>query len=273
MIARFDNQPGAMEAILAKRVAAIVRQARRELRLSQRAVASASGIPQTAISRIERGDARHVRLHYVAHVMDTLGVRVELSASGPVSPSNPRQVDLAHARILGQMTRRFAARGWAVEREAPIGGGRTRGWIDLVAWHPDTRTFLVLEAKTSLRDLGALERQVGWYERAAWEVARQSGWTAIRVVVLVASLATAENAAFVAANAASLRGRFGVRANRFQALIDRPISEWPEPARAIAFVDPARVGRRFLLPTPLFAGRLDLPYADAQDFLRRAGGR
>jgi hypothetical protein len=56
-------------------------------------------------------------------------------------------------------------------REVEIVHGRSHGWIDLLAFDRRTGTMLILEIKTRLSDLGAIERQIAWYERmgmATW---------------------------------------------------------------------------------------------------------
>ena len=108
-------------------------------------------------------------------MLDALGTRVTISWSGTVDVSFPAQRDQLHARLVGYVAQRLVD-GFVVRREVPIGGYRVHGWIDLLAWDPRRRVVLVVEAKSSIRDLGALERQVGWYEGAALPVARAAGW-------------------------------------------------------------------------------------------------
>ena len=45
----------------------------------------------------------------------------------------------------------------------------------MLAFDPATGILVVIEVKTRLDDLGAIERQMGWYERSAFGVARV--WT------------------------------------------------------------------------------------------------
>ena len=70
--------------------------------------------------------------------------------------------------------RRLRSAGWLTLREVEVVHGRSHGWIDLL---PDPRTGrLVVEIKTRLDDVGAIERQLGWYRRMAPAIARAQGW-------------------------------------------------------------------------------------------------
>ena len=40
---------------------------------------------------------------------------------------------------------------------------------------------MVDELKTELDGLGALQRQIGWYENDAWTAARRLGWRPVHV--------------------------------------------------------------------------------------------
>ena len=65
---------------------------------------------------------------------------------------------------------------WVVIPEATFAVYGERGVIDWLAWHPATRTLLVIELKTALIDiqelLGTLDRK----RRLAPEIARRRGW-------------------------------------------------------------------------------------------------
>lgn len=71
--------------------------------------------------------------------------------------------------------------GWEVMPEATFAVGGERGSVDILAWHPATRTLLVVEVKTVVPDLQvmfvALDRKV----RLAPQIARRFGWTPLAV--------------------------------------------------------------------------------------------
>jgi hypothetical protein len=78
-----------------------------------------------------------------------------------------------------------------VLREVEISEGRLHGWIDLLAFDPRTRTLLIIEIKTSIDDIGRLERQIGWYARAV-ATATPPGGQPTRVVAWVLALASTD---------------------------------------------------------------------------------
>src|SRR5688572_18218178 len=146
------------------------RDGRLALGLSQSAVASKVGVARSYIAAIERGRA-NPSLDVIVRLAGALGLELDLSLSAPVIVGDRRQRDAVHARCSGYVDRRLRGAGWETAREVAIVDGRWRGWIDLLAFDPRTGTLLVIEIKTVIDDLGALERQLGWYERVARRVA------------------------------------------------------------------------------------------------------
>jgi len=108
-----------------------------------------------------------------------------------------------------------------------------------------------------------LRAKVSWYEREAWSAARTLGWRPERVGVGGLVLASQHNAGIIDAHAEALRRRFPVPPAGFAAVLAGATPHGP--LHALAFVDPLRHHRSWLLPTRLFGGRPVLPYADAQD--------
>jgi hypothetical protein len=74
------------------------------------------------------------------------------------------------------VTRRLVGSGWLVQREVEIGADRIRGWIDILAFHPESGVLLVIEVKTEIHDVGAIERSMNWYQREAMRAAHRLGW-------------------------------------------------------------------------------------------------
>jgi hypothetical protein len=89
--------------------------------------------------------------------------------------------------------RRLEAAGWQVAREVRIEDGRYVGWIDLLAFHAPTATLLVIEVKTQIEDVGAIERSIDWHIRGARRAAERLGWRAGAVGAWVTALASDES--------------------------------------------------------------------------------
>ncbi|HEX5467165.1 MAG TPA: helix-turn-helix domain-containing protein [Candidatus Limnocylindrales bacterium] len=252
-------------------IAHTIGESRRAIGWSQRELAAKVGCAQSSISKLERqrGDCT---LALLGRTFDQLGVRARLVVDLPMVVGSRRDRDAAHARCVGAARRYLERHRWLVATEVEIIDGRWHGWIDLLAFHPGTRVLLVIEVKTQLTDIGALERQIGWYERAAWAAARRRGWRpdAVRAAVLL--LDSAENHVTLRDQRTTLQASYPIRADRLNELVEHGRlagDHWPARARALASVDPASRRRAWLKRTPLDGRVPDAPYLDYADFVRR----
>jgi transcriptional regulator with XRE-family HTH domain len=270
-------QGGPAERDFAQSIGRALRDGRRRLATSQRALAAVTHVPQSTICRLERGQPISITLEEIGRLFDGLAIRLEVIARPPLVDGGPSVRDAVHARILGYIERHLRRSGLDTAREVPIGGGRVRGWIDLLASRPADRVVVVAEIKADVVDIGALERQVAWYEREAWAAARALGWRPARLVVAALPLSTQRNAEIVRLEAEPLRRRFPAPPTDLRSELEGsrgPVSPTARPGASsrvstLAFVDPLRRGFSWLLPTPLFGGRPELPYADARELRAR----
>jgi transcriptional regulator with XRE-family HTH domain len=264
---RSVHSPGPAERFLPPFVGTTIRDGRHRLGITQSELARRAGVSQATISRVERGLAAAIPLATAGRLMDGLEIRLEASARPPLVAGGPTEHDAIHVRVLTYAERRLRARGFETAREVPIGADRVRGWLDLLAWRPDDRVAILIEIKGDIHDVGAFERQISWYEREAWAATRRLGWRPARVVVGGLVLASEHNAAIVRAHGEALRRRFPTPAVGLESVLSGATPGGP--LRALAFVDPLRRGRSWLLPTPLFGGRPIVPYVAAPDLRAR----
>jgi transcriptional regulator with XRE-family HTH domain len=240
------------------------RDVRLRLDISFSALARQAGISPSYLARVERGLA-NPSMRTVEDIAAALGLQLGLVVRPPVilaGPNDRRQRDLIHARCSGYVDRRLRAAGWSTLREVPIVDGRYRGWIDLLAFDPTSGTLLIIEIKTRLDDLGAVERQLGWYEGQAPRVAAEQGWTAKCTRSLLLLLASEENERAIRANREVLERAF-------------PTREWllgtatDSAQRGLALIDP-RSRRREWLGRPVVDGRrTPTPFRDFADAAAR----
>src|SRR2546422_10380377 len=111
-------------------VATIVQRGRAAILWSQRELSRRSSVPQSRISLIERARA-DLRLSELDRLCAALGVRYWFGAE-LMNVLGPRVSDAVHSRCSAYVQRRMVAKTWAVQREVEVGGGRYRGWIDLL---------------------------------------------------------------------------------------------------------------------------------------------
>ena len=240
---------------------------RTAIRWSQHELSRRTGVSQSTISRIEAAKLDDVPLGTVAVLLEAMGGRLRVEAEAPFLGDRGLQIDPAHARMSGYVTRRLERCGWRVATEVEVGGNRSRGWIDVLAFSPATRNVLVIELKTDLHNLGAIDRTLGWYEREAWFAARRLGWRPSAVVGSLLLLMTDENDATIRFNRAALRHAFPARSPTLTRVIEG--SRDPgDMTRGLAMIDPHSKRRAWIRPTVDDGRRSRAPYVDYADFMR-----
>jgi transcriptional regulator with XRE-family HTH domain len=242
-----------------------IAEARTRARWTQRELQRRSGVSQPEICRIERGRSPSLRLETLDRLLTVLGVRYRLDFDLPGTPLLQR--DFVHAWALGSLRRRLGRMGFVVPGEVEIGGDRSRGWIDTLAFRPADRLLAVGEFKSDLIDIGGLERQVGWYEREAAIAAARRGWRPRRVITIAFLLATQANDVRVRGNVRILGEAFPGRANELEAVL---AGADPINRRYLVTIDPASRSPKWVQPTSIERPRRMSPYRDYADAARRA---
>jgi hypothetical protein len=131
--------------------------------------------------------------------------------------------------------------------------------------------MIVIEIKTRLDDLGAIERQVAWYERAARAAAGPRGWNHIvRVDAWLLALASDEVDRAILLNRDLLTKAFPLRAGAMLARLHA--GEPGAQRRGLGLIDPSSKRRAWILRTRADGRRSDAPYANYADAARRMGG-
>jgi transcriptional regulator with XRE-family HTH domain len=238
------------------------------LDVTQQALADSVGVSRPYIAAIECGRA-NPSLDLVLRIADRLGIHLELVARQPLVIARP-QHDLVHARCSGYVDRRLRRAGWDVRREVEVVHGRSHGWIDLLAFDPRTGVLLIIEIKTRIDDLGAIERQVGWYERSALGLARGFGWRPVRSAAWLIALASDEVDAACTANGGILGAAFQMRAADMTKVVGGQTTPgtW---SRGLALIDPSSRRRDWLLRSRSDGRRSAAPYRDYAEAARRFG--
>ena len=254
------------------RLGLIVRDIRSALGWSQRRLAATARVSQAWVSLIERGRCPDASIETIDRLLCAMGATLTFDVRAPFL-ANQRQRDLVHVRCSIHVARRLERAGWKVAREVEVRGNRSRGWIDLLAWHPGTGLILVIEVKTELRDLGAIERTFGWYEREAWAAARRLGWRPRRVLGVLLVLSTAEVDERVRANRDALFREFPLRARQLAAIVGDGRLDEGRGARGLALIDPRSRRAVWLRPCRTDGRRSTAPYADYADFIRQDARR
>jgi transcriptional regulator with XRE-family HTH domain len=258
-----------MEAVApsVRAVGVAVGNLRRALGWTQEELGRRAGVSQSLVSLVENARMRDLTLATASRLLEAMGARMTIGVSTPFVADRHLQQDAAHARCSAYIAHRLRRDGWETAGEIEVGGDRSRGWIDLLAYHPIFHLLLVIEIKTEIRDLGAIERSLGWYEREGWTAARRLGWRPRQVIGCLLLLAIGANDRRVRENSATFRVGFPIRAASLEALVTSGSSA-PPGARAFAMIDPRSQRRKWLRATQLDGRSTPAPYADYADFMR-----
>jgi len=243
-----------------------VRASRLDRGWTQAELGATAEVSRSLVAAIETG-ARAASLEVLERVAHALDADLVVELRAPLVVGRTDQRDAAHAACVAAVRRWLERRGYLCVVELPIVDGKIRGWIDLLAFHPESRRLVVVEVKTELRDLGGLQRQVGWYVRAAAGAVAPLGWRPREAVGLVVFLATTDNDARLTAQRQAITQAFPVRGRALDdALAGAPFKGW-----GLAMIDPRRRGARLWTGLRLDGRRTEAPYASYADFMRSLG--
>jgi transcriptional regulator with XRE-family HTH domain len=255
-------------------IAFAIADLRQAIHWSQAELGNRAGFSQSFVSLVEGGRLSDLTFESATRLLEAMGARLTVGVTAPFLADRELQRDPAHARCATYVAARLKREGFETAMETEVGGDRSRGWIDVLAFHPVTRLLLVIEVKTEIRDLGAIERTLGWYERESWAAARRLGWRPDQVLGCLLLLATQLNEARIADNQAGFSGGFPIRASEIRQAVEGQKTP-RRGARAVALIDPRSRRHSWLRPTRFDGRPTPAPYIDYADFVRvdRAGRR
>jgi Holliday junction resolvase-like predicted endonuclease len=182
-------------------------------------------VSRSTVSRVELGNADDLTIRTVDAIVRALAARLELRVSWN-GEGLDRLLDADHAALVEIVANVLRSHGWDVAVEVSFNIRGERGSIDLLAYHPATRTILVVEVKSVVPDVQATLVVFDRKARLATEIARQRGWVGrgIGRILVVADHRTARRR--VAAHETVFRSSFPHRG--------RAVKRWirqPDPTR------------------------------------------
>jgi transcriptional regulator with XRE-family HTH domain len=189
-----------------------------------------------------------------------LARRSGLSASTISRLESGRLTDMT-LRTVGRL---LDALGIRVE----VLAGSAHGWIDLLAFHPRTRSLLVIEIKTEIRDVGTIQRSMAWYEREAFAAARRLTWRPVRLASALLLLETDANDVAVNANRQLFQQSFPIRAGTPATWLAD--SAGHTPGRGLAMIDPTSHRQAWLRASRADGRRSAARFLNYADFMRRS---
>jgi transcriptional regulator with XRE-family HTH domain len=159
-----------------RRVGRVVREVRIRRGWRQEDLAAAAGVSQALISRIERGRIERLTVRRLRTIGAAMDISMSIDAwwrAGDVD----RLIDRGHAALVEFVVGELRDHGWLTRVEVTFNNFGDRESADIVAWHPATRTLLIIEVKTRIGDVQAtastFERKVRILPGV---LAREEGW-------------------------------------------------------------------------------------------------
>ena len=220
------------------RLGTIIRTLRRRRSWRQLDLASAAGVSQPLISKLERGEIGNVNVGTVRAVAAALDAMVVLEVrwrGGAVD----RLLDEKHARILGATVEHLVSLGWATEIEVSYAVYGERGSIDLLGWHEGARALLVIEVKSELVSVEATLRKLDEKARLAGAIGRERfGWRSDAVARMLVLPSNSTERRRVARHDAALGAALPLRYDDLRAWLRRPVG----PMSGILFVADSTAG-------------------------------
>jgi transcriptional regulator with XRE-family HTH domain len=194
-------------------------------------VAVRASVSQQEVSLIELGRLEEVCLRTLRKVGKALDVEVPLAPRWR-GPELDRLLDADHAALVDAVIRILRADAWETLPEWTFNHFGERGSVDVVAWHPATRTLLIVEVKTRIVDVQELLATHGRKVRIAPLVlAEERSW---RPATIGAVLVVPEGAArkVIARHPATFHSAYPARTREVRRWIQAPRG----PLRGIAFL-------------------------------------
>ena len=221
------------------RIGSAARAIRIKKRWRQSDLATKADVPRSAVSKLERGRVRELRLDLALRIIEALGGRLVAQVQWQGGDLD-RLLNARHSALHESVARSFVdLPGWVLAPEVSFSIRGERGVVDILAWHAASRTLLVIELKTEIVDINELMGTVDRKHRLAEEIGRARGWSAARVAVWVVVAESKTNRRRVAGHATTLRTAFTADGRAIAGWLREP----SQPISCLSFWSDAPGGR------------------------------
>ena len=145
---------------------------------------AAAGVSQTVVAMLELGRGRRLAIESYERVAAALDARFDLLLRWN-GEALDRLLDQDHAALVEAIAVLLRVSGWEVRTEVSFAIRGERGSVDVLAWHAETRTLLVIEVKSVVPDVQATLFGLDQKGRLGREIAASIGWAATGVARLL----------------------------------------------------------------------------------------
>ena len=189
-------------------VGRVVRAVRLRRGWRQADVGRRAGVSQQEVSRLERGQAERVSLGSARRIALALEMSLGLAPRWR-GPELDRLLDRDHASLVDGRVAVLHEAGWEVVAEWTFSSFGERGSVDLVGWHPGSRSLALIEVKTRIVDLQDLIATQDRKRRLAPTLlGDERSWQAAQVGMILVIADTHGNRLAVTRHAATFETRF-----------------------------------------------------------------
>ena len=215
-----------------QRVGALIRVLRVRRGLRQVDVARLAGVSDQTVSRLERGHLESLSVSAIRRVARVLEARLDLGVWSRLGEIE-RFANARHAELVDLLIQSLVAFGWSPSPEVSFNVRGERGLVDIVAWHAPTRSFLLIEVKTEIVDVGELFGTFDRKRRLGPEIAVRLGLDPLTVSAALVVADTHTNHRRIGDHAATFSAALPDSGHRFRAFIRRPsgvisaLTYWP----------------------------------------------
>lgn len=204
------------------KVGALVRAVRHRLGWTQRQLGDRAGLSQQLVSLFERGHLDELTVRTARRI----GAALEISLTFEPrwrGGEGARILDADHAALVDAIVAMLRMRKWEVAVEYTFNHFGERGSIDILAWHAASQCLLIVEVKSRLLDtqatLATLDRKVRVVPAL---IARERGWKATSIGVVLAMPGLTVNRSAVARHGATFATTFPDRGPAVRRWLRRP---------------------------------------------------
>jgi HTH-type transcriptional regulator/antitoxin HipB len=198
------------------------------------------GIRQPAVSRVERGDLGAVSARTLGRMFVALGGDLVLQVRWQGGDLD-RLMDRAHAHLVERIAQRLTALGWQVHVEVSFNRYGERGSVDVLGWHAETRTALIVEVKSEISGVEETLRRHDTKVRLAPQIAfERLGERPARVARLLVLPDDSTTRRRIEAHAATFASAYPQRGRAVTSWLARPTGDMA----GVLFLPGASTGTR-----------------------------
>jgi transcriptional regulator with XRE-family HTH domain len=210
--------------VVRSNVARAVAFLRRRAGLRQADLAARARTSREMVSRLERGQVEGLALGVIDRIAAALGASVAIDLRWRGEQLD-RLMDAKHVVLQESAVHRLRVAIWKSEVEVSFNWYGDRGRVDAVAFHPLTRTLLIVEIKARLGDVQDMLGRLDVKTRLGSRIAAQLGWPEPLRVVPCLVIADGRTARRIVAAHPELFARFNLRGRAARAWLAAPTNE------------------------------------------------